>query len=737
MIILCRFLIISLFILKAAQAHLPFYIQSRESLEKQVVESINSFRFTNIYGLSGMGKTTISKKIKESLKNKSRNTIWLNWDHISINEQINNKIRENNCDSVQKFLKKMANIKPLIVIIDNYNEVDLKKLEETLGELYNCERVKFLISSRQKMIDSNGVQISPFTEEEALALMLKYFPSENVGRLKNIANKLGRYPYFVSVLCRAVELSNTLSLERLESILDSNPKEIISRDFTMDIASKGINSLGNTAIGGILNELKKDDNKAYLTLGFMSLLNSKSIPLQLIHAFIGDEKEGDRIIEKLSSLPMFSSVNKKSKYITYDLHEITQKIIYENLTESDKSFLLKKLPDAFATFYRVDFVNISAANEEDQIFFNHLFSIIEKFKLDKRILPLRILAIKRSIYSGEILKSEFNEAKIIDELQPEKFLDNQDILFEYYVEWAFIYCFRHGDDKKKFEKGIEFGKKALEIAKKNKDTLRIFKAQTRLIWVYLYAGKVEESKRFLNKAAELLAQIEDPYLRKEYFFASSWYFLEEGNFKEAYSLASQGVEIDSTSKSFYKGLYLRSFKAQAAYRLGLLDSARETLEEALVRESAAFKDDSSLARTEMLQSKSMVDMDEKKYKDAEESIAESIRIFTKKYGKKPYTPKAVSMKLHSEILFRKGNISEANSMVQDTLAMYRELIKGEGTYEFGEALLLKAKIDLMSKNYDSFLKILQETDQRFGKDSDFHKKIRENAILNGCEWLLA
>jgi tRNA uridine 5-carbamoylmethylation protein Kti12 len=671
---LFRCLIISALLMSGSWAKNQFLLQERKKIEKTILQSLDFNRFTNLYGLPGIGKTTISKQIREILKKRGTQTIWLNWDVISIDEQIKNILTKKKSDSFDLIVKKN---KTLVIFIDNYSGTDLSEIDKKL-KISSTSTVRFVISSRQKIFGTNSIQMPPFSEEEAISLMLKYFPSEGKQRLKKIAFQLRLYPYWLTNICIAIERSNTLSLNRLESILQSNPKDILNMDFAMIKNLDMEHSLGHQAIKEILIDLKKTDANAYRSLGFISLLDSKSIPLQLIHDFIGDEKEGDRIIEKLSLLPMFSIVNKKNKYITYDLHEITQKIIFETLSESDLSEILDCITDAFIKFYDKDFPSISLSNDEDKFFFNHLFSVIDKFKNDPRVLPLRILAIKRSIYSGQTSKMEFKESIRIDKLLPEKKINNKSILFEYYVDWSYLYCFGHGDEKKKFQNGIEYGKKALEIAKKNQDQSRIFKAATRLIWVHLYAGEVNESKFFLEMASELLPQIVDPYLRKEYFFASSWYYLDAGKFKESLNLSYKGVEIDDLSKSIYVGLYIRCFKAVAEYRLGLIDDAKKTLEEALRREYSLFENNSSLARAELLQTKSMVSLEENKLKLSEQEILESINIYNKEYGSGPYHPKAVSMRLLSDILFKKGELDKANSMISSTIRMFKELIKEGG-----------------------------------------------------------
>lgn len=179
---LFRCLIISALLMSGSWAKNQFLLQERKKIEKTILQSLDFNRFTNLYGLPGIGKTTISKQIREILKKRGTQTIWLNWDVISIDEQIKNILTKKKSDSFDLIVKKN---KTLVIFIDNYSGTDLSEIDKKL-KISSTSTVRFVISSRQKIFGTNSIQMPPFSEEEAISLMLKYFPSEGKQRLKKL-----------------------------------------------------------------------------------------------------------------------------------------------------------------------------------------------------------------------------------------------------------------------------------------------------------------------------------------------------------------------------------------------------------------------------------------------------------------------------------------------------------------------------------------------------------------------
>ncbi|WP_010303268.1 tetratricopeptide repeat protein [Candidatus Odyssella thessalonicensis] len=736
MTILYRSLLSSILLTFYCSASPQFKIQERDLLESKIREELLSRRKLNLYGLSGMGKTVSSRKIKKKLKDSGYYVAWLNWDEISFEEQIYNMLKAADCASLEELLTKSARSKGLVLIIDNYAYPDADKIKVKLGKLWEKPKVWVLITSQLKLRHLDGYQMPPFLPEEGVELMGKYFPEESRSRLTNICSLLGSYPYYISVLSRHVEKSSTLSLQRLEDTLMHNPSEILNSNLTEETEMETERSKGLVVIKTILEELKKEDYEAYQALGFLSLLGSKSIPLELIHFFIKDKRKADYIIEKLLMLAFIASIHKGNDFITYDLHDITQRLIRETLSSEDKASILNRGAEAFISFYKENYSKITDSKREAQVYFNHLNSLISLYSDNLKTLPLKVILLKLPLMSRKNFEMAAHIATSIEKYQPEKNINDQYILFEYFIDQSFIKCYFHTDNEEKFNTGINYGKKAIKLAEKKGNVEQAFKANSRLMWIYLYAGKVKESTPHLEKASALLDKISDLYSRKEYFFGASWYHLECGNFREAYTLAQKGIELDEKSKNANIGLYLRQFKAVCEYRFGELDAALQTIEEALRRSHIEFADETSFAEAELLQIRASIYRDRQLYEAAEKDIKDSINLFIRERGDNPYYANAVSHRILADILFNQNKLSEASAMIEKSMDIFRALVKEEGTYELAEAFFVKLKIDLKRQDFNSYLKGFKELRQRFSCDHEVVQKISRYTIECGQEWLL-
>ena len=150
------YLIISVLISFSYEVKAQFLIQDRKEIERIVIRAVDSHQFTNLYGLPGIGKTTLSKRIKGFLKKQGKKTYWLNWDLISIDEQIKNIVRRERFNSFKELVQSS---KPFIVFVDNYTKQDLDDLKDKLklSSIPRC--VKFVITSRGRVIDANSIQV--------------------------------------------------------------------------------------------------------------------------------------------------------------------------------------------------------------------------------------------------------------------------------------------------------------------------------------------------------------------------------------------------------------------------------------------------------------------------------------------------------------------------------------------------------------------------------------------------
>ena len=497
-------------------------------------------------------------------------------------------------------------------------------------------------------------------------------------------------------------------------------------------------AIGPSVVCKMLKELREQAPEAFEALGFLSCLSSKNIPLQLMQLFIGDDKKTDQIIESLISKSFISCVNKDSDFISYDIHDISRNIISGELTQQEKKSILEKGVKTFCLFFKQNFSKVYDLNREDQVFYSHLACFLEFFKSasELEVLALRILELKRSLYSRRNHETAQEDVQQLEIFNPEAKVTDPDILFEYYIARAFINCFNHADDDAIFNKGKDLVLKAIQLAENEKDEEKIFKACTRLVWIMLYAGDLDKARPSLDKAIALLPKITGSCSLKEFYFITSWFFIEEGNFDEAYLYTQEGVKIDEVSKNANIGIYLRLNQAFCEYRFKKYQDAFMTVRDALERESAIFGSEKSLARAELLQIESLIFIENGEHDKAEISIRESLAIFAKIRGNNAYLPYAQSIKILADVLLRKKKVEEAKDVMVSSLNMFKILIKDSPTFEFGEAFILMGKILLLLGEFEKLHSTYKELETRFGEDNENTKKLFSIITKANKAWII-
>ncbi len=718
------------------------FIQERPDIFEKIAKSFNKNNCINFYGLSGMGKTYLVKEFAKKWIKDGGISVSLVWDPNSIDEQVENALKVfkypvKKSSSISMFINAIKATKKILVIVDNYNEESEVLLKQKIPGLLDLKNAKILIVSQEKL-RLMGIQCPPFTPTEAISLMKKYLPGEEEEKIKKIAELFSYYPYYIVTICKFLTTSNTFDITRTqEDIAKKSAGRFLMENVSLTNQNGLQKEIGPSVVCKMLSELREQTPEVFEALGFLSCLASKNIPLQLIQLFIGDDKKADQIIESLISKSLISCVNKNSDFISYDIHDISREIVSGELTQQEKKAILEKGVKAFCLFFKQNFTKVYDLNREDQVFYSHVTAFLEFFKsAPEDVLSLHVLALKRSLYSRrnhEIAQEDLLQLEI---LNPEVKISDPDILFEYYIARAFINCFNHADDTVIFNKGRYLVLKAIRLAEDEKDNEKIFKACTRLVWIHLYAGDLGSARPYLEKARALLPKITVPCSLKEFYFIASWFFIEEGNFDEAYLYTKEGVKIDEVSKNANIGIYLRINQAFCEYRFKKYQDAFMTVRDALERESAIFGSEKSLARAELLQIESLIFIENGEPDQAEISIRESLAIFAKIRGNNAYLPYAQSMKILADVLLCKKKVEEAKDVMVSSLNMFKILIKDSPTFEFGEAFVLMGKILLLLGDFEKLHSTYKELETRFGKDNENTKKLFSIITKANKAWLI-
>ena len=299
-------------------------ILERPSLVQEMSSLLGAHKIVNLHGLSGVGKTVTAGLLTKKLKQEGKQVLWFQWDETTLKEQIQNHhkiIGPFHSEALETSTKVCQDV---VLILDNYNEQDLKPLLRYFEKIMASGSVKILITSQNKLPCAFNMAMPLMTAEEVMDLMVLYFPEMSQTHLKRISTKVGFYPYLISTLCSLANSSPIYSLQRIEGIIDSDPDALFLKNWE-EKSTKDPQRKGNLAIQDLIMDVKQNHPLSYKILCFMAHLSKKSIPLDLIYAFVGNEEDADYCIEYLIKRSLIDSVDKENDCIVCSLHEITQK----------------------------------------------------------------------------------------------------------------------------------------------------------------------------------------------------------------------------------------------------------------------------------------------------------------------------------------------------------------------------------------------------------------------------
>jgi len=268
-------------------AHKDTYYERIE--EKEIIKQLNDKSISQIYGLSGIGKTEITIGIAKKLLKQYETILWIEGDSIQ-----NSKI-DFSAIKIAKF-DKLINLSTILetysvfIVFDNIN-INASEIKDAFFK-HNKKNSKCLISSLAKSLEEEYTFALNEVSDE-IAYKILFGGSANLDKVKGEKTLAytGKHPLILRIIHSAIKNkifdwdSLILELEDINQLTDkdrnqtisnriigrikqSNEKELASFNFINNrliskpileklIGSVGINKLIDNAIIG------KDDNKYY------------------------------------------------------------------------------------------------------------------------------------------------------------------------------------------------------------------------------------------------------------------------------------------------------------------------------------------------------------------------------------------------------------------------------------------------------------------------------------------
>ncbi len=395
-----------------------YFVGRKEELQK-VDELLNQNSILLLYGMGGIGKSTLGSYYRTYYLNQKRDDFDY-YGFIQVNDNIKlsfasafktsfNLESEKIDDLFIKIMNKLQNLEggKLLIIDDIKDTVNQKNEINEIITLKN-NNFKILFTSREDILripKKNKVFLEHMNKDDSRDLFLRYFPTDEIDKVDQIIDKyLDYHTLFIEMTAKTLDIKKrTLSLNQLIDKFENQDFSKIKRD---DIESyyKFLDNFSS-------NDMIVEDEDNLLFIKRLSVLPSIKISFDDLYKFLVCKNE-DTLDEFLIKLVRNGWIIESKD--GYKFHQILRDYILEKyrpkFEDIEKTFIyFSKLIENSSD------INIAISNRDYLIYFESIHQIIKDCENFEVILfYMRIGSIYRqlSLYKKALFFAKLSNKKM-------------------------------------------------------------------------------------------------------------------------------------------------------------------------------------------------------------------------------------------------------------------------------------------------------------------------------------
>lgn len=588
-----------------------------------------------------------------------------------------------------------------------------------------------LTTSQNPYIEGPKVQLDIFSEEESEAFFKENTHLKNPDYARKLTCALGSYPLALFHVSHYLKTHPTFNKEKFLSLIEESKDKAIQvvhlgnmSDIERDTAV--LRKIMASALGLVLNNLKKDDLLALEMLRFLSVTKNQSIPEELLKDFFNlkdTHEQYHRALRTLLSHSLIHIENDKGGRIRYRIHEMVQVIVRNQMSLSEVRSILSR----------------SAKMLTSHKFNQRIDRLVQELMEDKTLLEHADSVMQRSIeygfYSTEVLTlsvrvlecylsgmRDYSRAKAILDILMN--IPQREFLPEDYGLLLMAKGNHHGWSSPDYEKAIFYLQKSYDILKNiTSYKHEAFRAIVNLAQMKLLSGQVRSAEAYLNTASTIEKAVESPVYRSLYFYVRSLAYHDLGEFDKSLSLISLAVrEIAHLDFAVAMVLSFKNLEAKTHWMMHQDKDARSLAYKGLGDSNRFFgTSDNIFSATARL---IIALTDTNSNNDTESEIKNIIEVYDKGYnGTHKHRNQFFAHTALGNLYLSKNNLILAREHLDIAQSIYNNVYGTNVVYELGDILLLMVKIALKEKNKNKLQEGLELQIHFFGTSHPLTKNI--------------
>ncbi|WP_337959789.1 tetratricopeptide repeat protein [Photobacterium damselae] len=319
--------------------------------EEDIIKKLESNKFLQIYGPSGIGKSELSKSIASKMLGSFDDLIWVNGDYVNNRDFDFSSVYVSTYNSKVNVAASLEN-KKILLILDNFNDNALKIYREFIS--LNKKDSLCLMTSLQRNIPNNNTHsLSKLPYEISMSILQDTDIKPSCDIANKIIDYVDGYPLVLSVIRDSIEIDDISWEDTLSDIQSVVAKE--DPDINTKIATRII----QRSQSQIDNELK-----------WIYFLKSRFVSKEFLSAAIGtgvsNLKKRSIVTDSNSSFFTIHQMVLDSICYLYDDELINHEFIYDKLSGYIKvQNELKSVGYYNFLFMHDDFINLIYKKVDD------------------------------------------------------------------------------------------------------------------------------------------------------------------------------------------------------------------------------------------------------------------------------------------------------------------------------------------------------------------------------------
>lgn len=620
--------------------------RTSQETELEKYFSLNKHGRASITGVSGIGKSELAKYYLNKNNSKYKIVWWFDatkdltsqfyqfaveWNAVFLNPNDQIPLTKLSIKGVVGYMKNhlRRTEKEWIIIFDN--AISEEEIKDYIPLVHQGDPIQkhVLITSQNQNGWPFKINLTEFSEEEALLYTKQQLPHELKDSVNVLISEIGRIPFYLGKTVDYIRQHDITIKDYLMKY--TNAKETaLSRNSNQNF----------TRVDAKINEIKKKSTITYDILALLSLSDRIYLPHKVLDLFVSQASPTSDFLEILKTLDSSSFLQKSShRSLTsrsYCVHDLVRSTVRKKISKPEITLYTESLSQIFVELLEQKWEYMIKYAIENPGMISQAQVIWDLAVQEKNYSP-SLFRLGLILMEYHMYKSRDHNAyealflqlkKLLDEMETHNLASEQ--ILKFYINSVYI-----RDIYKDKKLATEVGDK-LQEAVNRFSSGKDYDLQLRVLYnfaqYYLFQGELEKAKECLTKAEPLIHKATSRSNINLYWYVKAWTCFEGADYAEANKALDQFFSTFDVEQNFVIRLYGMNMRAHVYLEDNKIEQVLDLCSQILAGAKDYFQSENSEVTAEALTIKAKALIKQKKFSEAQQVLEKSLKIYDVYFG---------------------------------------------------------------------------------------------------------